>query len=600
MSVAVHRLPLEIVRSFARGPVQLPTIRLLMRGQLSRHALLLREVLLAARAHPEVCQAAQLDRAVAAFDTVQRVAPTSAAEVLAYPFVGAWAAHCLRRLRSAHPDDGDVPLWVDLAHLNAVAGAAAVRADVSVDVDLVARDGFVALPGLGRARVPGAASYGVASLARDDSWWLVGLHGRTPLSPPGTASSGAAGHWEPVHVWHLGTREDPIVVVLDDVDPYRDCYRLEAAGRVGGAELARWYHLVEQAWQVLHTRHPVAAHELAAHPVVVMPLAGVPGGPGMTATARDSTLAVAMSPPHDPVGLAQSLVHEFQHSKLGALLDLVDLVDLDDRRRVYSPWRADPRPLSGVLQAVFAFVAVAEFWAAELESGHAGNAPLALYTVARTRRQLITATRTLQESRALTGVGEEFVAELKEAVYALNRVDVPDRLEAFARIVNDHHRLAWRLRNLRVDGAALDRLERAMLAGESPRDLVPPDRSLLRAAPRYDEQPLDELARLSLADALVHTRSTRNATGGWPGDRALLRGDYAAAAEAFLAELAAGNAGIASWAGLAAARTRFGPAPAIGSFSRHPELVAQLWARLVHRPGRAAPSPDDVAVWLGS
>jgi HEXXH motif-containing protein len=78
---------------------------------------------------------------------------------------------------------------------------------------------------------------------------------------------------------------------------------------------------------------------------VLVPLDAIPGGPGVNAIARDSTGAIAMSPPVDAVDLAQSPVHEFQHSKLGALLDVIDLYDLDDRRLFYSPWRADPRPL---------------------------------------------------------------------------------------------------------------------------------------------------------------------------------------------------------------------------------------------------------------
>ena len=51
-----------------------------------------------------------------------------------------------------------------------------------------------------------------------------------------------------------------------------------------------------------------------------------------------------------------TLVHEFQHSKLSAMLDLVPLTDPDDHGRYFAPWRVDPRPLAGLLQGVYAFV----------------------------------------------------------------------------------------------------------------------------------------------------------------------------------------------------------------------------------------------------
>ena len=41
--------------------------------------------------------------------------------------------------------------------------------------------------------------------------------------------------------------------------------------------------------------------------------------------------------------LALLLMHEFQHVKLGAVLDLYDLFDPDDKRLYHAPWRKDPR-----------------------------------------------------------------------------------------------------------------------------------------------------------------------------------------------------------------------------------------------------------------
>ena len=53
-----------------------------------------------------------------------------------------------------------------------------------------------------------------------------------------------------------------------------------------------------------------------------------------------------MALPADGETLALLLIHEFQHVKLGAVLDLLDLCDPADRRLFYAPWRDDPRPLA--------------------------------------------------------------------------------------------------------------------------------------------------------------------------------------------------------------------------------------------------------------
>lgn len=59
--------------------------------------------------------------------------------------------------------------------------------------------------------------------------------------------------------------------------------------------------------------------------------------------------------------LVEVLVHEVQHSKLHALVDVVDRTTRDTGS-VYAPWRGDPRGLIGLLHRIYAFTAVVEFW----------------------------------------------------------------------------------------------------------------------------------------------------------------------------------------------------------------------------------------------
>lgn len=55
------------------------------------------------------------------------------------------------------------------------------------------------------------------------------------------------------------------------------------------------------------------------------------------------------------------VAHEVQHVKLGALLDLVELIKPDDGSRCYVPWRLDPQPTDGLLQGDSAYLDVSGF-----------------------------------------------------------------------------------------------------------------------------------------------------------------------------------------------------------------------------------------------
>ena len=124
-----------------------------------------------------------------------------------------------------------------------------------------------------------------------------------------------------------------ILVALEDTDPYRDCYHRPAAPRLSEAEfgaLAR--RQFRAAWREIERDRPAYAPALAAGLSTLMPLAA----PRMAArSARPpgpAFGAVAMALPADPVSLALLLIQEFQHVKLGAVLDLYDLYDPADDR----------------------------------------------------------------------------------------------------------------------------------------------------------------------------------------------------------------------------------------------------------------------------
>ena len=76
--------------------------------------------------------------------------------------------------------------------------------------------------------------------------------------------------------------------------------------------------------------------------------------------------------PHQ-MTMVEATIHEFQHNKLHALLELDPLLDNAFHPLYSSPVRPDPRPLQGVLLAVHAFVPVARLYQLMREAGHPGT-----------------------------------------------------------------------------------------------------------------------------------------------------------------------------------------------------------------------------------
>lgn len=93
-----------------------------------------------------------------------------------------------------------------------------------------------------------------------------------------------------------------------------------------------------------------------------MPLNDLGDGSSRSGTARESVGALGLTRSASPADFVITMVHEFQHSKLSAVLDLVPLYHFGGTERHCAPCRVAPRPISGLLQGVYAFLAVADTW----------------------------------------------------------------------------------------------------------------------------------------------------------------------------------------------------------------------------------------------
>ncbi len=325
----------------------------------------------------------------------QHIDPVAVDELLGHPWLAVWAVDRVRRASTVRPE------YLPFAALAAAARAGWTEAPVPVR----AYAGLVPVPGLGVLR-------------RGD--------GVTVVTPADLAGR----RWTPVRRWcftHLSLTLD---LRVDDLDPYRDCFGRPVAARLTPQQAAGLERTVGRAWRLLVASAPGHAAELGAGMNVFVPLAGGATG-GHSVTHADGFGAFAADVDLTPVELAVTMVHELQHSKLNALLGLVQLAERADPELYFAPWRPDPRPIDGLLHGTYAFTAVAEVWAAL--RAYPGLASQATERFATVRAQLDRALRELDRARSLTSAGRLWTDLLAGRIRRLAAVPVPVAADAAAR-----------------------------------------------------------------------------------------------------------------------------------------------------------------------
>jgi uncharacterized protein len=382
-----HALPAALFDALATGFGDAEAISYLVSAQRSVRRALLR--LLPERADGDVLFAAGWDLITSLDHSARGVVD----EVLAHPYVRAWAERCLRSPPGSAPQD--------IGHLASVAAAAAIRSGTLAEVNVPVVDGYVHLPTLGRLRV---GDVGMATLAVSDANGF-GVQARSDKWFVNAASDAPDPDWQQVRALHAGE----FSVRLEDTDPYRDCHQWAAAARLTTEEAADWQARFGEAWPLIEHAYTQYAPGLAAGLSVLMPLANDAPGREVSAAARQAFGAVAAALPTTGEDLALLIIHEFQHVKLGAVTDLYDLYGRTERRLFFAPWRDEPRPLGALLQGSYAHLGVTDYWRLRR---HMVTGPAALDAAerfARWRTLTAEAIETLVSSGALTTLGNRFV-----------------------------------------------------------------------------------------------------------------------------------------------------------------------------------------------
>ncbi|MCM3882066.1 HEXXH motif domain-containing protein [Frankia sp. R82] len=664
-----HRLPGAAFDELAHGGGGPEIVRMLWATQLSRRLLVLRALMddTAQRA-PALLARSDVAHSYAVLAQAQQRSQAVVDALLLSPGVGLWSMHCLRRLRGSV--SASVPLEEDLAGLGALAAVAALRSGVTAEVTVVLRDGGLYLPGCGlitatfsgwaRASMTDgvmrlSAAPGVAIIQTDASSTVPLPAGRpgsepapgvTPLPaaiasvvmvPDGTApdatgpddvgadGAGPAGSglvttgipdgprvgFIPVRRLVAGAGTAQLAIVLDDLDPARLMLDLPVASSGAGEPAELWQQRLTEGWRLLSEADPQRAMAIGSGMAAIFPLRPTDREAELSASSGEAFGGPAMTLPKDGFSFAAALVHEFQHSKLSALLDLVDLFDSGSSRLFYAPWRSDPRPLSGLLQGAYAFLGLVGLWDScrrlDAGSNHAH------FEFARWREEVWRVVVEVRASGELTPLGRRFVAGMQSAAAAYRRTTVPAVPLRLAHQVIADTRLLWRLRNLEPAPEQVDRLAQAWVDGTAVPDLMIRTTTVPAARGLVHNTRLALIHR-RLADPTGFKATGMNGVesgaaemGGSLDDRhvdpAVSPADLAfgfdqldVAAHAYKKEIAQNPDHLDAWAGLVLC-LRDVPSAAGRRLLERPELVRAVYHGIENLTGTRV-DPEALAAWL--
>nr|WP_042186034.1 HEXXH motif domain-containing protein [Kibdelosporangium sp. MJ126-NF4]CEL17038.1 Transcriptional regulator [Kibdelosporangium sp. MJ126-NF4]CTQ91732.1 Transcriptional regulator [Kibdelosporangium sp. MJ126-NF4] len=569
-----HRLPRDFLAEFVSGAITEQSMLLLRASVHSQRRALLLAVMSRSSSHPEAAEL-RMEQAWGLLTALDELAPDVVESLLMHPSTGVWLVRTLRALLGS----GDLQ---EAHYLRCVAAAAAIRAGHPCRLLVPVIHGTVSLPTVGHARVPARSANDFAELRVEPG--ETSLHFGNDIEPiqisVGTASPG----FLPARHHRASACGIDLRVEIDDHSPYREFANPDKPDPLSTAEWDDWNDLFDRAWNVLTQRHRGYAEELSAGLVAVAPVRGKQGFTG--SSSNPAFGAVALSPKESGAALAEVLIHELQHSKLNAVLELVPLRQEHAERWWYAPWRADPRPLVGLLHGIYAFVSVVEFWRDQRHhAADASTSPEGDFAFAYRRLQVRTAVDALASASELTEAGAQLVAAVSDRLAACERDAVSAELTETVALIEKDHWLTWRLRHVQPDDAYIRQLADAWRGNE--RAPAARTKGLIRPFHRKQSSTArNALLKAAATDPALYSRLTTTADAS---DLAFVSGDYETARSGYLNRVRLARTDTHAWAGLALTA----PTSAKGVLRTSPETVVDLYDCLLGHP-----DPIELAAWL--
>jgi len=222
-------------------------------------------------------------------------------------------------------------------------------------------------------------------------------------------------------------------------------FNMPALGAVAEAVAAGVEFQWQQAKLAQRTLAALARHDpetFAQFKVAIHAVALKPQGCGNTFNTSHSQFpgAFTASAANNPLTLADDFIHEFHHNRLFAIEERGTFFadnDAFDAARFYSPWRDDPRPLHGILHAVYVFTRVCRFWLHVYRDGDlsAADRSYALDRLLRQPAQFELALHVLRQHAAFTDFGQRLfdglVVENADLCATIGDLDLPRDAAAF-------------------------------------------------------------------------------------------------------------------------------------------------------------------------
>jgi HEXXH motif-containing protein len=585
--ITTHSLSAGAFMELAGGAGDSAVVRQLREAQLSKHLMLLHVVAGAANGidHPS--------RATAAFRAgyqllaqAQAADPAVVARLLGLPHIGSWAHSCLACL--------DQELPADFGYLATAAVAAAVRLGIPFDVDVPVRDDRVQLPGLGCLEVPGQGEW--SRLSSDGERLRAGglVDVACAALIPDDGSGGSVPGWRGTPLIRAVANGQVWEVLLEVTDQRLGRFQHPMLIDMPADQVTTFRQLVQAAWELLVRHHAWAAGPVADGVSVIVPLERRSDLDSATSPAAFGAIATSLPP--SAVSMAETLVHEFQHTKLCGLMDMLPLVE-PGAERGYAPWREDPRPVGGILQGVYAFTGIVRFWDVQRRLEGAPDEVLrASVFYERWRLAIHRVSATLLESGYLTPDGVRFVTELSAREQHGESRPVPAEAAEIAQEVALDNWLTWQLRHKAVDAAGTARLAAAYQRGEPLSGQVLPEAWI-----KEDFREVESVARSRVISwryqepRRYRQLSDAEVSALGPADALLIRGDAGAAVAAYRERLAA-EPDSAAWIGLALALRRLPATSVRPVLDSHLPLLFEVHARLADLGTHA--DPLDLAAWF--
>ena len=347
----------------------------------------------------ETC-ADSADCAVRVLGMAEDADAAAVAAVLDTPSVGLWARRCLRVGRLSVHDAGPA----EVSYLLGLVAAAAARSGIEFELPVPVVDASLFLPTIGTADIDGTTAVvrgGPRELTIAGASTEIDVHSPDP---------GRTRHWHPVHHLDIRHGHGTLRVAIDDSDPYLTRLAGDEPQRLPARDRADLSVRLQQAWSWLVDNMDGHAHAISAMVQAVVPARRSGGVRSTSASSRAANGAFVVSLSADAHTLARLLVHEVQHMKLSALLDIVPLSN-SGAARYRAPWRHDPRPAVALLQGVYAHVGEAAYWERRSRA-YAESRRLETFEYQYVTRQAQVAIDTLVDSTDLTDAGRRFVRRL--------------------------------------------------------------------------------------------------------------------------------------------------------------------------------------------